>query len=286
MAILSENANSLPEARQTYSNLNDKYLIDHTIENTDLPKYNLKISDYPEISDYIFKSRIAYTTPDLSRMIRCYSLPDDNIEQYYLNVVHHYLMCYDYIENGELTVSTIEEGDTGPYFYDTIKYKKYPDEYVKRIEFFKDSFVYYDTHSETFQIYSSDTMKMVYDITLPEGYSIKDYSLSGMIIRKDFLPVSTYYYDFDTQELSFLEDYVFNSKISPDGKLVAYTSADHDSVKECFVLPSGFYIANLETSTTVFYPFPEEYGTYSFLTINCWIDKDCLNKIINGSELS
>ncbi len=283
MAILSEYTCDLLGARRIYSEFNNKYLVECESKVDYMIHADRMVSDYPEISDYLFKSRIEYTSTDLTRMIRYSFSPKENDEKYYMRDA----ICCEYIENGEIVYTRcFDELDNlacfylGPYFYDANTLLKNTNN--NKNQFIKDCYLYFDSESGNYQLYSLNEVKMIYYITVPKGYSVRDYNSCGVLLESNIFPCPLYYYNFSTQEVTFVDSLAFNSSLSPDGNYIVYTSADYDSAPDFQVKENGFYIRNVKAGCTTLFSYP--YENYKSLGINCWLKKEILTKQIGATE--
>ncbi len=266
MAILSRDASDFIEAREVYSDFNSRYLVEYKPEQ-DYEIHGGHVLDFPEIADYLYKSRIEYATEDLSRMVRCSVQVENETESRYS--LSDSVRC-DYIENGEVVYSNSSQYRY--WFYDKRKIFR-GSHYVGTTEFYKDCFLYADSSNDKAELYSLDEVKMLYNITLPDKCYVESYNRNGMILENNSnASCEIYYYNFHSGELTLIETYAFNSSLSPDGQYVAYTSLDYDTTIEG--RENGFYIKNLKSGETVYYPYP--YESYEYWNINCWIREDSM----------
>ncbi|MBR6633423.1 MAG: hypothetical protein IKL05_03865 [Clostridia bacterium] len=149
-------------------------------------------------------------------------------------------------------------------------------------------------------IFSLEEQRMLYKIKYPygshdseqgdvfEGFQVEDFCEDGILftVSRNYLDENwtgyskTYFYDLDKRELIFLEDYAFTPKLSPDGKLLAYTNSDYEWTNP--EQPAGFYVKNLENETTVFYSYEDGWGSVDELRtrIEGFVRKDTLEEII------
>lgn len=82
--------------------------------------------------------------------------------------------------------------------------------------------------------------------------------LVELFCTKEYI-FATYLYNNETKENQFMGNHFFGASLSPCGKYLAYMSpvgelADTQSGKDYTQEKQGFYIKNLETENTVFYP--------------------------------
>lgn len=120
------------------------------------------------------------------------------------------------------------------------------------------------------RIYSLEKMNLDYIIQMPQNAFVNQF-LNGrylIITFTDFAGINftdffsrTYLFDLESQEMMHLGSYMFNPVISPDKTHIAFTSPNgtgsHEYMSEMNKLSymqSGFYIKNLATGETVFYP--------------------------------
>lgn len=94
----------------------------------------------------------------------------------------------------------------------------------------------------------------------------------------------TYIMNIDGSDAKYLGDYMFSPYISPDGKYIAYTGmsgTDHQEYSNKFNnladMEDGFYIKNMETNQTIFYPIED---TYEYNVVG-WVSKKGLKNLLN-----
>lgn len=283
--IMSERTATMDDAIALYQAYNDKYLIKTPItSNDDLS---------PQEVEFLYDSRIVGISEDGSEVVRRtrsnnsplggytdwyaqwyngmwtdnYELIKDGASRDYVSIP---ATLYDY-SSFESVLSAKDTEENG-YEY---KYYKEPTEYSDFWSRTFDNFVVLISN-EKLLIYSSETKKMLYEITLPyevEGGKIKSIDLDDIIDSRYLLfcvsysaedsyydtNFSYYRYDLHTEEMLFLARYAsaYAYCFSPDGKYIAYTSPmgydyDLDWIKNNLeAMKPGFYIRNLENGEIV-----------------------------------
>ena len=94
----------------------------------------------------------------------------------------------------------------------------------------------------------------------------------------------TYIMNTDGSDAEYIGDYMFSPIISPDGKHVAYTGISGPDANDypnefnnLADMQDGFYIKNLETNQTIFYPVESVYE----YNIVGWVRKEGLDQLLN-----
>lgn len=155
-----------------------------------------------------------------------------------------------------------------------------------------------DRRKQELHIYSFDEMSLDYIIKIPENLEVNQL-LNGsnlLVTFSDYKEQNfkgfynhTWLFNLDTLEMKYLGSYLFNPLLSPDGKYLAYVkvhgTGSHeymDDINHFDEMDEGFYIQNLETGETVFYPVKGD--GYEYDIIN-WVNEKGLEELL-GISLS
>lgn len=287
-AFLTSGVSSLEEGQELYNKLNSKYLLQQPVtaetnENHDIER------------DFLFKSSVTDVSEDLSEIERTLFIDmQPDTQEYFLE--KEWEVRRDIIKNDEVIKSQTQKHDfiEPKDFTDVsvITPKEYG--YLLKKDVVDDSdFVYYSTHldeadfDELFlYVYSLDDYKMKYEFVLPWGKEIQRdeknsvYSdvvgitdnryvtLEYHVVIDDVLYQSVYVLDMTNNIYTHIEDFAFNPVMSPDGKYLAYTSPVLDQggarqdITNLTSMERGFYVKDISTGKTVFYPYKNARSTY------------------------
>ncbi|MBE6651599.1 MAG: hypothetical protein E7613_09865 [Ruminococcaceae bacterium] len=304
--IISEKTADINDAISLYKSYNDKYLIKSPITvNDDLGS---------NIAEFLYDSRIVDISEDGSEVLRrtrtnnskeggdWYSqlmngMWTDNYELLNDGVSQDYVV----LESSMYDINSYKEV---LYAKDGYPYKIYmePSEYT---EFWSQDYGELVTlqKDDKLLIYSVDTQKMLYEISLPyniktadgrvnsfDAYSCEIVDSRYLILEFNSYSKEAYYYDanfslyrydLESGEMLFLAQYAsaYDYAISPDGKYIAYTSPmgyDYDldwNANNLSAMKPGFYIRNLETGEIVAF-----HDTESWQGIMGFVNADSVHK--------
>lgn len=282
--IISEKTADINDAISLYKSYNDKYLIKSPITvNDDLGS---------NIAEFLYDSRIVDISEDGSEVLRRTRTNNSKeVGDWYSQLMNGmWTDNYELLKDGvsqdyvalESTMYDINSYEDVLYAKDGYPYKIYmePSEYTDFWSRDQGDFVTLQKDDKLL-IYSVDTQKMLYEISLPYNVktadgrvnSVETYSYKITDSRCLFLEFwsypeeeqyydanfSLYRYDLETDEMLFLAQFAstYRYLVSPDGKYIAYTSPmgyDYDlnwEKNNLKAMKPGFYIKNLETGEIV-----------------------------------
>lgn len=135
------------------------------------------------------------------------------------------------------------------------------------------------SYLEISQMTNDERIVVLFPLRIPnEGDDIEEF------YKENVYTNDTYIMNIDGSDAQYLGDYMFSPCISPDGKYIAYTGmtgTDHQEYSNEFNkladMKDGFYIKNVETNQTIFYPVE---GTYEYNIVG-WVSKKGLEKLFN-----
>jgi len=133
------------------------------------------------------------------------------------------------------------------------------------------------------QFTNDEKMVVSYALKAPNyGDNLEEFYIGENIYSND-----TYIMDIDGSNDKYIGNYMFSPYISPDGKYVAYTGlsgTDHQEYSNEFNnladMKDGFYIKNLETNQTIYYPV-EKANEYNIVG---WVSKKGLDDLFKYHE--
>ena len=142
------------------------------------------------------------------------------------------------------------------------------------------SWVGTDFEQMKYYIYSLDKLHLDYIINAPQICGMYQF-INDKYLLLSFLP-NVYLLNLENQEMICVGNNMYYPKISPDLKYIAYTSIsdlDLDGADDEKGLNDGFYIKNLETSQTIYFPLLNEINAYAYGVIN-WVNKKGIEELI------
>lgn len=304
-SILSNNSPTFDKGNELYCKLNEKYLEEYSGEKlTHL--YGLEIDE--ELSDYLYKSRVVYISPEAELIGRFKLTPNENLWNGQYDIIVNGKIDHSFIHNDIINNASIGRYRTflepiQLFFYDktakniTIKYNS--------SEILRQDVVSQRTNGIVFTRYSNndekrshyfcsqDKSKLTHVITTNDSYfhdgyrSIRLWAQDGDIQLLEYSELlsgiytqAVYSLNLNTGELNYLESFAYEPSISPDGKYLLYTGDEGYIREESVNTPpqrNGMYIKNLQTGVTVNYGINRRKGG-GFIS---WVNEEKLMRLIN-----
>lgn len=135
-------------------------------------------------------------------------------------------------------------------------------------------------NAKIYQFTKDEKIVVSFQLSIPSGGD----DLEEFYTQENIYSNNTYLMNLDGSNVQYLGDYMFNPHISPDGKYIAYTGlsgTDHQEYSNEYnrleEMSDGFYIKNIETNKTIFYPVED---TYEYKIVG-WVNKKGLEKLRN-----
>ncbi len=299
-SFLGKEINTINEGRVLFDKFNEKYMIKHPLKN--IYENNGHVTPNSFLGSYLYNSRVTYISPDGKEVIT-HSLVDardsDSTVRYWYSY-EGWMGRTDYYFDGRVTASELADRHFWGAIGYTVNLPSYDSVYSNG------DWAVFDKYFGDADIFSKSQNKWICHLDLPNEYIKNDdgtlfvrgctvqqviddrYLLLDM--QKNFPDTSpeyptyshcTYLYDLEAREYTYLGSYMFETTISPDNRYLAYQTYWWDympdaSKNDLYQQKNGFFILDLETKKTVFYP-NEQYG---YQSIAGWVSKDAIDAAI------